>query len=98
VLHGAKIVGSAQRRRSGAVLQHGSLLLGRSTLVPELPGLIDLAAIDASVESWSCLLRAAIPAALGCVLENCAFIDLEPGRLLAREEHVYRNPAWTQRR
>jgi hypothetical protein len=38
-----KILGSAQRRRHGAVLQHGSLLWGRSNFAPELPGVRDLA-------------------------------------------------------
>lgn len=38
-----KIAGSAQRRRRGAVLQHGSLLLRRSAAAPELAGLEDLA-------------------------------------------------------
>jgi lipoate-protein ligase A len=98
VLQGAKILGSAQRRRSVAVLQHGSLLLGRSTLAPELPGLSDLAATDVTPETWSCLLTAAIPAALGCVVNDCAFGALEQGRVLSREERVYRNPAWTHRR
>ena len=39
-----KVLGSAQRRRRGAVLQHGSLLLRRSDAAPEFPGLFDLAA------------------------------------------------------
>jgi lipoate-protein ligase A len=38
-----KIAGSAQRRRRGAILQHGSLLVRRSAAAPELPGLEDLA-------------------------------------------------------
>lgn len=42
LLAGNKILGSAQRRSKGAVLLHGSLLLRRSTLVPELPGILDL--------------------------------------------------------
>jgi len=37
-----KIVGSAQRRRRGAVMQHGSLLLGQSALAPELLGLNEI--------------------------------------------------------
>jgi lipoyl(octanoyl) transferase len=41
-----KIAGSAQRRRRGAVLQHGSLLLRRSPAAPELPGLEDLSGKD----------------------------------------------------
>ncbi len=38
----AKIAGSAQRRLRGAVLQHGSVLLGRSVAAPELPGIAEL--------------------------------------------------------
>jgi lipoate-protein ligase A len=41
VYGGSKIVGSAQRRRRGAVLQHGSILLARSEYAPELPGIED---------------------------------------------------------
>lgn len=39
---GHKVVGSAQRRRKGAVLQHGSILLEHSPHAPEIPGLRDL--------------------------------------------------------
>ncbi len=38
----SKICGSAQRRRRGAILQHGSLLLERSPQAPELPGIEEL--------------------------------------------------------
>ena len=37
-----KICGSAQRRRRGAILQHGSVLLARSSAAPELLGVVDL--------------------------------------------------------
>jgi lipoate-protein ligase A len=37
-----KILGSAQRRSRGALLQHGSLLLRRSAAAPELAGFYDL--------------------------------------------------------
>jgi len=43
-----KILGSAQRRRRGAVLQHGSLLLHRSHFAPEFPGIGDLVS-DATI-------------------------------------------------
>ena len=42
VLQGHKIVGSAQRRRRGAVIQHGSLLLRTSQYAPQIPGMLDL--------------------------------------------------------
>jgi lipoate-protein ligase A len=38
-----KVLGSAQRRRRGAVLQHGALLLRASGHAPEFPGLFGLA-------------------------------------------------------
>lgn len=43
LLSGRKILGSAQRRRRGAVLQHGSLLLRTSPHAPQFPGLLNLA-------------------------------------------------------
>jgi lipoate-protein ligase A len=51
-----KIAGSAQRRRRGALLQHGSVLLSKSTFAPELPGLRELTgtmcAADALSQPW----------------------------------------------
>lgn len=42
VLQGHKVLGSAQRRRRGTILQHGSILLRASLLTPEIPGIFDL--------------------------------------------------------
>lgn len=39
---GQKVVGSAQRRRRGAILQHGSILLRRSEFAPQVAGLTDV--------------------------------------------------------
>lgn len=41
---GPKILGSAQRKRRGALLQHGSILLNQSDWTPELPGLAQIGA------------------------------------------------------
>ena len=40
---GAKVLGSAQRRRKSAVLQHGGLLISKSASAPELDGISELA-------------------------------------------------------
>ncbi|SFH61593.1 lipoate--protein ligase family protein [Planctomicrobium piriforme] len=48
-----KIVGSAQRRRQGAVLQHGSILLRQSEFAPEFPGIFELAGQDLTAERLS---------------------------------------------
>ncbi|MBM4075680.1 MAG: lipoate--protein ligase [Planctomycetes bacterium] len=42
VIVGHKVLGSAQRRRQGAILQHGGLLIRKSTCTPELLGISDL--------------------------------------------------------
>ena len=52
----AKILGSAQRRLRGAVLQHGSLLLAANRLVPEEsrhPGLEELQRRSGSGGGWA---------------------------------------------
>jgi lipoyl(octanoyl) transferase len=50
VLGEHKIAGSAQRRHRGAVLQHGSVLLTKSTYAPELPGIFDSSNLPAQKE------------------------------------------------
>jgi lipoate-protein ligase A len=42
LVNDCKIAGSAQRRRRGAIVQHGSVLLASSSFAPELPGLLEL--------------------------------------------------------
>lgn len=46
LLGGKKILGSAQRRRRGAVLQHGSLITRTSEHAPEITGAFDIADCD----------------------------------------------------
>ncbi len=70
--NGHKVVGSAQRRRKGAVLQHGSIILERSTHAPQIPGLRDLSesfqektATSENVESLEAAVVDAIAQSLG---------------------------------
>jgi lipoate-protein ligase A len=53
VIGASKVAGSAQRRRAGAVLQHGSLLVAASAVTPHLPGLDDLAAGPGVRPDWA---------------------------------------------
>ena len=50
LLQGHKVLGSAQRRRRGAILQHGSLLIRRSPHAPQFPGLFDLVHLPAPTD------------------------------------------------
>jgi len=98
VAAGAKVVGSAQRRRAGAILQHGSLLLKRSATTPELPGVGDLADAPTEPRAWAVLVAERL----------CAALDLEPapselpadffGRVERLERAVYRDPRWNEKR
>lgn len=49
VLNGKKVLGSAQRRRRGAVLQHGSLIMQKSIHAEHILGLLDSAAVAVSL-------------------------------------------------
>lgn len=95
----AKLVGSAQRRRPRAVLQHGALVLERSDATPELPGLRELAGPGLAAEPWADRLAQRLPEALG--------LDPRPPASLTPEERasahrlrdaVFLDPAWTRRR
>jgi lipoate-protein ligase A len=49
-LRGRKIMGSAQRRRRGAILQHGSLILKSSEFASDIPGIADLCSKNTPTE------------------------------------------------
>ncbi len=98
VSEGRKLVGSAQRRRGGTILQHGSILLGRSSRVPELPGVCDLVEESDSPEEWRGRLEGPIMAAIG--MEPMAVSW--PESLLRRADELdrsrYRPAGWTEAR
>jgi lipoate-protein ligase A len=93
-----KIAGSAQRRRRGAILQHGSLLLGRSSAAPELPGLGELTGQVLAVD----LLQRELPTAVGATLN----VEVREARLPAEirtaaagfESAKYATHEWARRR
>ena len=98
IFRNVKLVGSAQRRRSGAILQHGSLLLGRSPTTPGLPGLCDLAPLWMDPSGWGDLLRAILPRALGLTPAIDDVRADERWRAESLRSDRYANPSWTRRR
>ena len=77
VLNGFKVLGSAQRRRRGAILQHGSLIENCSQTVPHLPGFRDLCATCVPEDLHSIL---AIPLA-ETLADSWSFDDLSATEL-----------------
>ncbi len=95
---GRKVAGSAQRRRRGAVLQHGSVLLARSPAAPELPGLCELTGktVDRSelASGWADRLQQ--PLGLTARSRSPSRYDTSvSGDLLVRK---YASANWTRRR
>ena len=93
-----KILGSAQRRHRGAILQHGSLLLHASPAAPELAGLGDLIGQDFEIGS--------VAAEVSSRFEDHLGMRFEASRLSAelksKAAHIantkYGSPSWTKRR
>src|SRR5262249_46223745 len=50
IVGSAKVVGSAQRKQRGALMQHGGILLATSPYTPILPGIRELSGRDLSSE------------------------------------------------
>lgn len=94
----AKLVGSAQRRRAGAVLQHGALLLARSPVTPHLAGANDLAPSPKDRAFWCENLERRIPESLGLECDAGPVPASLTERAKALEEVVYRTVSWTARR
>ena len=95
---GAKVAGSAQRRRGSRLLHHGSILL---TPPPEQSfcGSLELAPTEQAQESFILQLAAAFTAGLGAQLERRS--SLSPAilaRAKALEEKRYAAHSWLARR
>jgi lipoyl(octanoyl) transferase len=95
---GHKLVGSAQRRRGGAVLQHGSVLLARSPDVPELLGVCDVAELPRAPGDWEEPLRQRITAAMQLVPVAVGIPEVLRERSRELERSTYRRASWTEAR
>ena len=96
IAHGRKLVGSAQRYQRGAILQHGSILLGNdqpsgaismADLLPEVPAVPKI--VDA--------LKAAFEHVCGTCLAPAVLSPQQQERA-ARFEELYASDGWTWRK
>ena len=97
VLGGHKIVGSAQRRRRGAILQHGSILLARSPHAADFPGITELTSIKLNRTALSEQVGAAIVDALGGGFGHSKLDDNEKSRATELEHTRYATLRWRDR-
>ena len=93
-----KIGGSAQRRQRGAVLQHGSVLLGRSKFALELPGIRELFSAEVNIEmlrqAW--LPRLAKPLSMDISEWTVPDSIIRQAREIAQKK--FGDASWTKRR
>lgn len=99
VIRGKKILGSAQRRHSRTVLQHGSILLGASQWTPHLLGIRDLLPSNSIAVVSDSIIDAigeAISRTFDVAWESVnPDIELETSKII---ESVFANPKWLEKR
>jgi lipoyl(octanoyl) transferase len=93
LIEGSKVAGSAQRKRRGALLQHGSILLARSEHASQLPGINDFAGQELFTPP-----RLAELLAERFEAEPGDWTDEERDRIEAIRAEKYGNAAWNGKR
>ena len=96
--HAVKILGSAQRRYRGALLQHGSLLLERSPAAPELAGWHNLADSTVAIKAVIATVTTQLGQALSLELHETKLPPELESIAAQITNNKYGSPAWTKRR
>ena len=94
----AKVVGSAQRRQRGALLQHGAILLARSPYTPALPGIQELCQCTLSVEDVLVAVRGEVVRRTGWDLVNGDWSAAESERIEQLVAGRYTRDNWNRKR
>jgi lipoate-protein ligase A len=93
-----KVVGSAQRRQRGALLQHGAILLAQSRHAPLLPGIRELSGVELSVEEVSSAATREFTRQTGWCVEAADWTTAEKERAQALRTTRYRSAKWNRKR
>ncbi len=93
-----KVLGSAQRRGQGGLLQHGSLLLAASPAAPQLPGIAELCSQAIAAAEISRCLAEKLAALLNVQWMDAAASAEEQAAAVVIAAEKFAAPAWTQRR
>jgi len=98
ICNGAKVVGSAQRRHHGAILQHGGILLARSPATPDLPGILELTDTSLEPAVVCAAVERSFEEATGWGLEAGAWTGSELHDISERVREKYTQDVWNRRR
>lgn len=98
IVGNGKIVGSAQRRQRGAIMQHGAILLAQSPHTPSLPGVVELTGRRLTVEDTCRALRNQFVAATGWHLVETDWEEEEVQRIEGLVGEKYTRDSWNRKR
>lgn len=98
VAAGRKLLGSAQRRKGGAFLQHGSLPLSANRYAPGAVSLGELLGAPTAEEAIISALEAGFEEGLGLSFEDGALTAGEEALARRLEREKYGTREWTRRR
>src|SRR5262249_40040247 len=98
LLENAKIVGSAQRRHRGAILQHGAILLAQSPHTRTLPGIRELTGRQLNDEEICRAVRQEFTRHTGWQFVPDSFTEAERQRIAALVAERYTQDVWNRKR
>jgi lipoate-protein ligase A len=98
VVGAAKVVGSAQRKQRGALLQHGAILLATSPHAPALPGIRELTGRKLTPGEVIPILERELAAQTGWLLIAGDWTARERQRIEELVQIKYGQPSWNQKR
>jgi lipoyl(octanoyl) transferase len=99
LVKGRKVVGSAQRKRKSAILQHGGILLAQSAFTPDLPGLKELTNISAErLDGLEGAIVAAFCSETDCRFERVDWSEKEVARRSELIRRKYQSNSWNAKR
>ncbi len=93
-----KVLGSAQRRGHGGLLQHGSLLLAASTAAPQLPGIAELCGQMITAGELCRVLAEKLAELLQVQWQAAGLTAEERAAARTIQEQKFAAAAWTERR
>ncbi len=98
LLGAAKVVGSAQRKYRGALMQHGGILLAQSPHTPSLPGIKELTGTELSAAEVASAVTSEFARATGCDVEPGEWTMAERQAVEERAASKYGQASWNCKR
>jgi lipoate-protein ligase A len=93
-----KVVGSAQRKQRGAILQHGGILLAQSPHTPALPGIAELSGKTLSPADLADAIQRQVKGSLGWWLVPAEWSEEQQGRIEELIHIRYAYAGWSLKR